>query len=234
MNSTTTPLDSVPFDVSTVASIWASLVFSVLSCVVIGRKAIIDYCHLRVSCFAVGVLTGVGMATINIFRLQSDISEDNFFVVKSVLMVVFMDLLFVMIFNLGRKLYEWEDGPVNRLSKLSLALAVLMNVLGAVSLIVGQVFHFHAAGDSIYTASIFVALSTMSVVVIYALYPVTKIKTGVDKMPSKTVAVGIWYLSGIIILGIVSILSNVISTIYPRHTYKSVDMNIGTTVVFLR
>ncbi|RUP15009.1 hypothetical protein BC936DRAFT_139628 [Jimgerdemannia flammicorona] len=238
MNSTTDQLTPPipPEDIATIAGAWSALAFSILSCVIIGRKARVDFSAIRACCFLAEILTGVGLASANVMRLSSQIPEPIFNILLCLLQILFIDLMIAATFHLGVKLNGTKKHRFNALYKMTIVWGVLMNVGAGVSLVLGQYLHLFDAGNNAFLAARCSGLVASVCAFLYAFYPVLQVNDMKDmsSVPSSVVPVAIWYLSGFALVITLTVITYSISAVYPRQQYRAVDIGTATSSVFIR
>lgn len=174
----------------TIILAWSSVAFSIVSCGIIGRKAILECNQLRSGCFVMGVLT-LTLCITNLLRIPSIMLEEPFFLLESVLMILFVNLLVAITFNLGYKFYN-RDKRINRLYWITVAATALSSLLGVLSLILWFGLQLLNAGSIMNKFAQFMSLSAVFLAYWYAFNPVISIQTDSSEASSAVVAVGVW------------------------------------------
>lgn len=177
-------------DYNTLIIAWGSLAFSVLSLVIIVHKACQDSSRIRCMCVVISIST-IGLAIANALRIKSQIPEAPYLLLRSTLMILFVDLMVAITLNLGGNFYTLYS-RVNRLYWVSIATTVMLNVMVFSGLILQYAVGIAEAG----TIVINVERCSWPVVLFltywYAFHPVINQISTADNAPAGVVAVGAW------------------------------------------
>ncbi|RUS28048.1 hypothetical protein BC938DRAFT_482401 [Jimgerdemannia flammicorona] len=197
MNSTTTGTSDgngpphIAHLLATTIVVWTSVVFNIISCVVIGRKVILKFSRLRFGCFLTSIVVIV-QGIVSVQRIWDVVSELSFSLLRSVTLVLFINLMVAITLDLGGKFYVGENRR-GALYWATLVATAIINVMFVVAFILLLIPDTLAMGTIIHNASRVSWPVVLLIAYWYAFSPVVKTRLG-EKAESQSavVAVGIW------------------------------------------
>lgn len=193
MNSAQQPraLNLSAYDPSVVV-VGFSVGFASLSCVAILRKVVLEPSKLRVACIIMGGLVVI-LAVCNALRVESEIAENAYVNLRTVTLVLFVDLMVAITFNLGGRFYTSED-RINKLYWIAIGATGFINVLSIVTIVLDNLTLSPAGANAVnYVDDVNQLIWPVAVFFAYwyAFDPIIN-TTGSDNNISVIAAVGVW------------------------------------------
>ncbi|RUP23128.1 hypothetical protein BC936DRAFT_139043 [Jimgerdemannia flammicorona] len=201
---------------------WFGVVFSLLCTVVIGRKTIIDYNRLRLVCFFMGIIVW-SLNLANALRIYSAIDEDLYGQMRNVNLVLYLDLMVVITFDVGGKFYPFGD-RINTMWWIATLSTLAVNLVYVVIITLVQIPSTYPIGNSINSVVRIIWPISVFFAYLYAFYPIIKMKTGVGESPSAVVALGVWYLTGTGLCLLLHIITMLVIIPFPLPKYKALNV----------